>query len=112
MAIVPLTDELYDRIGEGGEVGRFYKLSPGVENWARRISASAPIAYIEAEFFGGSGEQSVVVWAKSSRSGEPIHAENAINQVLRFFNVQRGDLHDEFEAVGLGRHRRTAAWLG
>lgn len=109
-ALIPLTDELYDEIGDGGEVGRFAKLSPGVETWGRRLSVSASTAYVEAEFFGGIGGQSVVCWANGSRVLGPLHSPTAINEALRLLGVRADGALDEFEAVGLGRHRDTADW--
>lgn len=109
-ALIPLTDELYDEIGEGGAVERFAKLSPGVEAWGHRLSASAPVAYLEAEFFGGIGGQSSVGWAHGSRVLGPLHSPTAINEALRRLGVQADGARDEFEAVGLGRHRNTADW--
>ncbi len=111
MAIIPLTDELYDEIADGGEVDHFYKLSPGIEAWTARISAVAPIAYIEADFLGGFGTQGAVAWRDGSRALGPIHAPDAINQTLRFFGVQVNGVRDEFEAVGLHRHRHTDDWI-
>jgi len=111
MALIPLTDELHDEIGSGGEVEPFEKLSPGVEQWAQRISFAARIAYIEAEFFGGDGGQSAVVWSGSSRVIQPIHSQDAINQALCFLGVRIDNAHDEFDAIGLGQHRNTHDWI-
>jgi hypothetical protein len=111
IAIIPITDALYAEIGEGGDVDRFYKLSPGIERWALGISAVAPVAYIEAEFFGGTGCQSAVAWSAGSRVLGPVHSQHAINETLHFFGVRVSDAHDEFDAVGLGRHRDTHDWI-
>jgi hypothetical protein len=111
IAIIPITDDLYDEIADGGEVERFEKLSPGVEEWAQRISAVAPVAYIEAEFFGGTGGQSAVAWSGGSRVLGPLHSQDAVNEALRFFGVRVDGAHDEFAAVGLDRHRDTSDWI-
>jgi hypothetical protein len=111
IAIIPLTDDLYDEIADGGEVEHFEKLSPGVEEWAQRMSAVATVAYIEAEFFGGTGGQSAVAWSGGSRVLGPLHSQDAINETLRFFGVRVDGAHDEFDAVGLGRHRDTDDWI-
>jgi len=111
LALIPLTDDLHAEVGSGGEAERFEKLSPAVEQWAQRISSDGLIAYIEAEFFGGDGSQSAVVWSGGSRVIGPIHSNDAINQALRFLGVQVGDAHDEFDAVGLGQHRDTHDWI-
>ena len=111
IAIIPISDDLYDEIAGGGEVEGFEKLSPGIEEWAQRISVVVPVAYVEAEFFGGTGGQSAVAWSGGSRVLGPIHSQDAINETLRFFGARVGGAHDEFDAVGLGRHRDTADWI-
>jgi len=77
MALIPLTDELHDEIGSGGEVEPFEKLSPGVEQWAQRISFAARIAYIEAEFFGGDGGQYFSVRCGGGDAAVGIHGAAA-----------------------------------
>lgn len=110
-AIIPLIDELYDEIGGGEAVGGFSKLSPGVEEWVQRLSASAPVVYVEAEFFGGIGFRSAVGWSSGSRNLGPFHSQDAINQALRFLGVRQHGANDEFDAVALGRHRDTRDWI-
>lgn len=110
IAMIPITDALYDEIADGGQIERFYKLSPGIEEWARRISMAAPVAYIEAEFFGGAGGQSAVAWSSGSRTLGPLHSEQAINEALRLLGVQKGGARDEFDAIALGRHRNIEDW--
>jgi len=109
--MIPVTDPLHEEIGRGGEVKRFEKLSPGVEEWVRRISGDGPVAYIEAEFFGGVGGQSAVVWSEGKRVLGPIHDQHAINQALRVLGVRPDGSHDEFDAVDLGRNRDTDDWV-
>ena len=111
IAMIPLTDDLYDEIGMGGEADGFYKLSPGVESWAQRFSASGLVGYIEAEFFGGVGDQGAIAWSRGSRVFGPVKAQDAINQCLRLLGVHTRDAHDEFDAVGLGQHRDTNDWI-
>lgn len=109
MAMIPLTDDLHDEIG-GGDLG-FVKLTSVGEQWAMNISSLAPVAYIEAEFFGGDGGQSALVWSNASRVLGPINSRRAINQALQFLGVQIGNSKDEFDAVGLGKHRDTHDWI-
>jgi hypothetical protein len=84
-------------------------LTPDVESLAARVSDQAPVLYAEAEFFGGVGEQQAVLW----RGGEATALDGGaapINAALRALGVRRsGDL-DEFDSVGLGRHRSTPEW--
>ncbi len=111
--MIPMTNELFEEIGGDGEVDTFYKFSPAVEDWAKRLSQDSPIAYVEAEYFGGVGGQSSVAWARGLRVLEPIHAADAINQALKILGVSvAGFAGDEFDAVGLGKHRETESWFG
>jgi hypothetical protein len=111
MALIPLTDQLHLEVGKGSEADCFEKLSVPVLQWAQRISSIAPVAYIEAEFFGGAGGQSAVVWSRGLEAMAPTHLQGAINQALRFLGIQIGNVHDEFEALGLGRNRDTRDWV-
>jgi len=126
--LVLITPEVLNRLGGG--VGNtfgttFWYLSAGVEALARRVSHTGPIAYLEAEMFGGVGTQATVVWLNgevwlgpaTTQFGwpPPDRATNphwAINQALRQLGVTRGAAFDEFDAAGLGRHRHTGDWVG
>lgn len=110
--MIPITDALYEELGGDGEVDTFYRLAPGVEEWAQRISQHSIVAYIEAEYFGGVGGQSTVAWSNGSRVLGPIQAQDAINQSLRLLGVSAADIAgDEFDAVGLGAYRSTDDWI-
>jgi hypothetical protein len=110
LALIPIVDDLHEHFGEDGAREGFYRLSSDIEVWAQQMSASSPVAYIEAEFFGGDGSQSAVVWSGCSRAFGPVHARDAIDQALHFLGVRVGDAHDEFAALHLGRHRDTNSW--
>jgi hypothetical protein len=78
------------------------------------------VAYVEADYSGGVGEQSVEVWDSGKVVLDHLHlaakapvpaAGTPIAQALRRLGVAKGDYHDEFDAVGLGRHRDTDDWL-
>ena len=111
LALIPITDELLNEMDAPGDCGQFYNFTPGVAQWLRAISAAAPTAYVEAEFFGGVGGQSAVVWAGGEQLLAPTHEPEAINIALRLLGVSRGTSHDEFDAIGLPRHRHTNGWL-
>jgi len=111
LALIPITDELLDEVGASGASGQFYKFTPAIADWLGTISGSAPAAYVEAEFFGGIGEQSATVWARGEQLLAPTHTMDAINIALRVLGISRGTAHDEFEAVDLQRHRHTNDWL-
>ncbi|MGW0884375.1 hypothetical protein [Streptomyces sp. NPDC002671] len=75
-----MTDDLFDSVTGGGPARAlgFWWLPGGFDVRLAEWSARGPIAYVEAEYFGGVGEQQAAV----------------------------------FSAVGLGRHRYPARWLG
>jgi hypothetical protein len=68
-------------------------------------------AYLEAEFFGGEGGQSSAAWEDGRLVFGPVSTKDAINQALRFLGVEKKKSHDEFDALGLGRHRDTEKWV-
>lgn len=111
LALIPITDELIEEAGAGASLGQFYKFTPAMADWLCTISRSAPAAYIEAEFWGGEGEQNATVWAEGEEFLAPTHHTGAINLALKNLGFGRGTSFDEFEAFGLGRHRDTKAWL-
>jgi hypothetical protein len=110
LALIPLTERLYEDIGSENIADGFDKLSDAVREWAQSLSRTAPVAYVEAEFFGGSGSQSAVAWSQGKPVLLPVHAVDAINRALQALGVQKGAAHDEFAALGLDRHRRTEEW--
>jgi hypothetical protein len=75
------------------------------------LSRNGLVAYLEAEFFGGTGTQAHVLFRDGHMLGIPVIAKDAINRALKAFNVPVGASHDEFAAVGLGRCRDTEDWL-
>lgn len=122
LALVPMTDALFDAAGggAGGSALGFWRLPAGFERELAGWSADGPVAYVEAEFFGGVGTQRAALWAGgelalgplSVDEGEPFEpAGSPISQVLARLGVRREGGLDEFDAAGLGRHRDTAGWL-
>ncbi|GAA2565303.1 hypothetical protein GCM10010435_42520 [Winogradskya consettensis] len=76
-------------------------------------SAAGPIAYVEAEYFAGTGSQFAVVCAGGDlvlgplvqdEDDPPTHP-TPISQALRHLGAIPGGHFDEFDAVGLGRYR-------
>ena len=124
--LVPLTDELRDSFPLGTTCyDSFYKLNSELGVWANELSRAGAIAYLEAELFGGTGTHAAVVWDSGKVAFGPLQTEvrwdgqkiiapplrdNAFNQALRFLGVILGDANDEFDALGLGRHRGTEKW--
>ena len=97
---LPLTDEGAEEVPEG------------ITLIAESIAKTDRTVYVEAEFFGGTGTQAHVTWDREGHASKPVVDASAINAALRFLGVQIGDHHDEFDALGLGRHRATEEWEG
>lgn len=82
-------------------------------------SHSGQVGYLEAEFFGGTGYQSAVVWLDGAVVCGPRFAEEfdgpraawPINGALNQLGVEPGDWIDLFAEVGLHLMRDTEGWL-
>ena len=65
---VPMSDELYDQLTTGRDFPadicdeRFRYLSSKLFQIGREFSKKTPLAYIETDYFGGSGFQCAVAW--------------------------------------------------
>src|SRR3954452_1729380 len=70
------------------------------------LSERGAVAYVEAEYFGGVGEQSTVLWLGGVR-----HEPETIKEALRALGVRAVGDRDEYDTVGLGRHRTTQDWV-
>ena len=97
---LPLTDE-----------GEQPVLPDSLNSLCKELSRAGLVAYVEAEFFGGAGSQAHVLFSQGTMIAGPVVAERAINQALRQLSVHSESNMDEFDAVGLGRHRHTDAWV-
>jgi hypothetical protein len=75
MALVPITNGVFDRLGGGTEFGEAFFLSRGVEQLARRASSIGPIAYLDADLFGGVGTQAAVLWRDGEVVAGPVVTE-------------------------------------
>lgn len=102
-----------------------HQLTDALAGWAIEQSRKFPIAYIETNYFG-TGTQAAVVWrdgvtvfgpeisVSKWEAGEYVSQpllDRAINCSLRLLGADRGEGLDEFDAVGLGRHRFDDAWM-
>lgn len=79
LSLLPITDELFDSVTDGGSEGvpGFWRLPPGLEKLLAQWSAAGPVAYVEAEYFGGVGEQRAAVWAGGALVWGPTRAGRA-----------------------------------
>jgi hypothetical protein len=85
-------------------------LLPLVFDRALEASKQDFLAFIEAYFFGGHGTQFAAAWHKGKLVLGPVSERNVINSVLHLMGVAPLPDSDEFDAVGLGRHRKTERW--
>ncbi|MCK2242474.1 MULTISPECIES: hypothetical protein [unclassified Crossiella] len=106
LGLVPVTAELLREWGSG--------VDGVLAEWSR----SGPIALVEADFFGGEGSQSAVVWRDGEVDWGPVFAEEfrgpwrewPINAALDRLGAVSGG-GDLFDAVGLGAERDVADWV-
>jgi hypothetical protein len=122
LSLMPMTDALSASVadGDGGGALGFWRLPGGFERLLAGWSADGPVAYVEAEYFGGAGEQRVVVWDGGTMVLGPLHVDEGeafppagspISQALRRLGAVASADQDEFSAVGLDRHRHGEAWI-
>lgn len=121
LSLVPMTDELFDAVTDGTSTHSlgFWKLPGGFDTVLASWSHRGPVAYVEAEYFGGIGSQRAAVWEHGSLifgpigldEGEPTPIDGSpISQALGRLGAVSGDQADEFDAVGLVQHRDTKDW--
>lgn len=121
LALIPMTDLLFDTVAEhGGVLQPGFAAFPG--GFGRRLvawSQASPIGYVEAHYAGGDGTQRAAVWVDgrlvlgplSCSTGQSFPDDGSpISQALRRIGAQRTPAADEFDEVGLGRHRRLVDW--
>jgi hypothetical protein len=123
---LPLTEQINDKNLPASSFELLVELTDLRANWAQRTSITLTLAYVETDYFGGIGSQSGIAWAEGRVMFGPIRTttsweegrhvappllEEAINQTVRRIGVERGSVRDEFDALGLGRHRSNESWL-
>lgn len=120
LCLLPLTDERFSRVTGGRHVFvcGSAEVPPMFAELMAECSAAGPLAFVEADFFGGEGAQIARVWWDGELAMGPLTMEpgdeydpSPISQALRTLGVERGGSFDEFDVVGLGRHRETEDWL-
>jgi hypothetical protein len=116
--MIVVTKELCEEVAakyfcdENEPYKEFTMLSSSLAKWAKELSNLTPVAYLEAEYFGGVGAQSAIVWDKSNLTLGPLSGEaGPINKALQFLGAQAVGVQDEFDSIGLGRNRSTENWI-
>jgi hypothetical protein len=132
LTMLPLTEKALEHLGaEDPNADRIqpdWILRQAVATLAERMSADRQVLYVFGETWAGPGAQEAVGWYQGrlfygptgtcelEADREPGYrvvplADMAINGGLRAMGVQAVPGVDEFETIGLTRHRRTDDWI-
>ncbi len=114
LSIIPMNDELFDEINNynpSNHVGSFIYLNERIANLLASASEDGTIAYFEADYFGGTGYQSSIVWINKEVMFSEEKSKDAFNKSLKLMGVRKKESCNEFETAGLNRCRDTEAWL-
>lgn len=131
LTMLPIAGELAAHLGQtvGEEPIRpRWVLRQRIAELARRISAGGKALYLFGETFGGDGTQEAIGWQDGQLLFGPAgtcdieadlepgyclvpRRESAINAGLRALGVRAKAGQDEYETVGLTKHRFTEDWL-
>ena len=114
LCLIPLTDELYDAVVNGVEsdaIAPFSFMTTLLEQQVRSHIGLVAVGYLEADYFGGHGQQAALCWQNGQRQVWGPN-QGAINALLAQLGVITARGHqDAFEAVGLGQHRHLEDWV-
>ncbi|MFI0448351.1 hypothetical protein [Actinomadura sp. 6N118] len=119
LGLLPVTHEIFDELtDERRGDGPFVFMSPAfaevLEDWSR----GGRVAYVEADFFGGSGNQTAALWENGRQTWGPEHAWSSkrpreswpINAVLARLGAVEVGPFDLFDTVGFGQARDMEDW--
>lgn len=123
LGLLPLTAEL-EREAGGAASGPFagLRLGAALAAAAVELSKSGPVAFVEAAYGDGRDFQASVLWQNGRVTAGPLKAdtvwdprdedlcERPVNAALRALGISADGPGDEWDAVGLARHRRTEDW--
>lgn len=114
ISLIPLTEELFDEMNNfsvNESILDFVYLTTQIETGILALLNGRTIAYVEADYFGGQGRQSGVLWKNGKRDATFIYDPKAINKSLVVIGVVADSGKDEFDTLNLGRHRYTSDWI-
>jgi hypothetical protein len=114
IGLIPMTEELYDEINDfvkGEDIMTLTYLNSNIESRVIELVGKSMIAYAEAEYFGGIGGESALLWKDGIRLNLIPFGKGAINSILKTMGISAEEGLDEFDTVGLGKHRDTVDWL-
>lgn len=114
LSLIPMTEDLFDEINnlkESNQINSFNYLTENIEYKILKYFGNRKVAYIEAEYHGGSGGQMALVWKDNKREYLLEYGQDKINQVLQDFGVVAKVGEDEFLTAGFGLRRNTVEWI-
>lgn len=114
LCMLPMTEELFNQINNhsnSGYIDTFECLTEKIESKVLVTAKNIMFAYVEAEYHGGEGGQSGIIWNKGVRQQMFSSGQNVINDVLKHFGTKRTNGLDEFDSLGQGRYRNTVNWI-
>jgi hypothetical protein len=122
-SLLPITDALTKELAGYRAAARvasdkpIRNISDGLRALAIDISHDSPVAYINTYCLGGQGGQDALVWDKGNLRFSPTSSgyeqnwpNSPISQALRMIGVVAEAGEDEFDTLGLGKHRETHRW--
>lgn len=113
---LPIGRELHKVLADPAaeRMPEFWQIPNGFERTLAEWSRRGRVAYVEAEIFGGEGEQVAAVWEAGELVFGPTKewiSLSPISQALRRMGATTPGGGDEFDALGLGRERHMEDWL-
>jgi hypothetical protein len=115
LAILPLREQdIIALAPDATEVPKgFTYLSEQLSSTLAKAAESTTIVYFETEYFGDLGGQGAAAYINGALAfGPKADRIGPINEALRLLGVTvKAGCRDEFETIGLERHRSTRDWL-
>lgn len=131
LAMMPLSEKLFEELAGPSDDGPFAfaeQMNPELSRVLAGWSVAGPVAFVQADFFGGDGHQAATVWRDGVLAWGPVFDDEfdgpreqwPINAALAHLGVQPSGrtyswdpdrLVDLFDEVGLGLERDVPDWL-
>jgi hypothetical protein len=123
LGFLPLDDENLDTIvplaeapernpdADDGEDWNY--LFPALIDWCAAQSKATRLAYIETQYWGGTGGQGAAVFDGGATIWGPELGDGLsgpVSTALAMLGVTKGAALDEFEAAGIPRQRSNEGW--
>ncbi|MDA2802972.1 hypothetical protein [Nocardiopsis suaedae] len=116
LALIPMTRTLLTALGEESDppLPGFWTLTAGLERLLTEWSEGGAVAFLESEYFGGTGEENAAVWRAGGLALGPLHLWEGeevpdegtpVRRALRELGVTADAERDEFTVAGLDAHR-------